>query len=456
MFDWFWRFLYQITKGLFWAIDMIMQCVNKLCGIEPINLGEEKIDFLTYLLTGEKIRFAFAGMALLGIVVVVILAIFSILRNVTNEKPNTTPSKIVVQSGKNILMFLFVPFIMISVTYFLNVFMQSIYQATTSGSTNIGSFLFVSFGQDAGLDPTETNDFLTGILDYTKNADVFNHLEISDYQFILSWIVGIVILFAIVATLTKFVERTLSILVLFILAPFSIGSSVIDEGARFKTWRDQVISKFLVAYGLIVAINIYSLMVNLVMQPGFGFFEPGSVLNYVAKVLLVLGGALALNNMSQLIGNLVSPGIGGQELSGVNMTKGASAAVSIGKGATLGIPGLAASFGKGILSEAYTQKKRELGARLLNKVGLGTPEKFKDERNLYPENKGLADADNKEKSNDMSNKIKNSGEDNNQENKDNQNDNKNDNNSNNKMKDAIEGSGNNNNNNNNNDNQGGA
>ena len=78
MFDWFWRFLYQISKGLFWAIDMIMQCVNKICGIEPINLGEEKIDFLTYLLTGHNVRFAFAAMALLGIVVVVILSIFSI------------------------------------------------------------------------------------------------------------------------------------------------------------------------------------------------------------------------------------------------------------------------------------------------------------------------------------------------------------------------------------------
>ena len=77
MFDWFWRFLYQISKGLYWAIDMVMQCVNKLCGIEPINLGEEKIDFLSYLLTGQNIKFAFASMALLGIVVVVILAVLA-------------------------------------------------------------------------------------------------------------------------------------------------------------------------------------------------------------------------------------------------------------------------------------------------------------------------------------------------------------------------------------------
>ena len=453
MFDWFWRFLYQISKGLYWAIDMVMQCVNKLCGIEPINLGEEKIDFLSYLLTGQNIKFAFASMALLGIVVVVILAIFSILRNITKDKPNTTPARIVVQSGKNILMFLFVPFIMLTVTYFLNTFMQAIYQATLSGSTSIGSFLFVSFGQDAGLDPVETNDFLTGILDYTKNNDVFSHLEISDYQFILSWIVGIVVLFAVVGTLAKFVERTLSILVLFIISPISIGTSVIDEGARFKAWRDQVISKFLVAYGLIVSINIYCLMVNLVMQPGFGFFEPGSVLNYVAKVLLVLGGALALNSTSQLIGNLVAPGIGGQDLAGADLTKGVGKAVGLGKAIAFGPAGYAARFGVGILGDAVSQQRKHLGGKLLSKLGIGPGSDKKSDKESDSKFKG-DDSKNKDKEDKMSNLLKGDGSgDKKDDNKNNQNDNKNDDNKNDKMKQAINGSGNNNNNDNNNDNK---
>lgn len=457
MFDWFWRFLYQISKGLYWAIDMVMQCVNKLCGIEPINLGEEKIDFLSYLLTGQNIRFAFASMALLGIVVVVILAIFSILRNITKDKPNLTPSKVVVQSGKNILMFLFVPFIMLTVTYFLNTFMQAVYQATLAGSTSIGSFLFVSFGQEAGLDAAETNDFLTGVLDYTKNNDVFSHLEISDYQFILSWIVGIVVLFAVVGTLAKFVERTLSILVLFIISPFSIGSSVIDEGARFKAWRDQVISKFLVAYGLIVAINIYCLMVNLVMQPGFGFFEPGSILNYVAKVLLVLGGALALNSVGQLIGNLVAPGIGGQDLASADMTKGVGKAVGLGKAIAFGPAGYAARFGIGILGDAVSQERKHLGGKLLNKLGIGPGSDKKSDKESDSKFKG-DDSKNKDKEDKMSNLLKGNGsnDDKKDENKDNHNDNKNDNNKNDKMKQAINGSGNNGNNNDNkNENKGG-
>ena len=448
MFDWFWEFLYQISKGLFWAIDMIMQCVNKVCGIDPINIGEEQTDFLSYLISGSKVKFAFAAVALIGIIVVVVLAVFSILRNITRDKPNTTPSKILVQSGKNILMFLFVPFIMLAAIYFINIFMQSIFKATSVGATSIGAFLFVIFGQGAGLDATETSDFLSGKLDYTNTADVIGHIEISDYQFILSWIVGIVVLFAIAKTLTKFVERTLSIVVLFILAPISIGSSVIDEGSRFKNWRDQVISKFLVACGLIVAINIYCLIVGLVMQPEFGFFEPGSLLNYVAKVLFILGGALSLNGVSQLIGNLVAPGVGGQELAGTDLSTGVGKAVGLGKAIAFGPAGLAAGFGKNILREAVRQEERHLGGKLLSKLGLGPDSNKKSDKGSDSKFNGKGNED-KDKDNKMANMIKGEDEGGNNQNENNKNDNNNDNNGNNQLKQAIADSGNNNNDGNN-------
>ena len=239
-------------------------------------------------------------------------------------------------------------------------------------------------------------------------------------------------------------------LVLFIIAPFSIGSSVIDDGARFKTWRDQVISKFLVAYGLLIAINIYCLMVNLVMQPGFGFFEDGSLLNYVAKVLLVLGGALALNSMSQLIGNLFAPGIGGQDLAGIDMTKGVGKAVGLGKAIAFGPAGYAARFGAGIIGDAISQERKHLGGKLLNKLGIGPGSDKKSDKESDSKFKG-DDSKNKDKEDKMSNLLKGNGsnDDKKDENKDNHNDNKNDNNNNNKMKDIIASSGNNNNNNNN-------
>ena len=59
MFDWFWHFLYQISKTLFKIIDGLVQCANYLCGITPVKVNGKEVDFLEYILTSNQIGFAF-------------------------------------------------------------------------------------------------------------------------------------------------------------------------------------------------------------------------------------------------------------------------------------------------------------------------------------------------------------------------------------------------------------
>ena len=79
MFDWLWHLLYQVTKTLFKIIDGLVKCANYLCGVEPIKVDGEEVDFLQYILTSSQIGFAFRVAALLGMVVVVVFSIIAIL-----------------------------------------------------------------------------------------------------------------------------------------------------------------------------------------------------------------------------------------------------------------------------------------------------------------------------------------------------------------------------------------
>jgi hypothetical protein len=98
---------------------------------------------------------------------------------------------------------------------------------------------------------------------------------------------------------------------LFVIAPLSISSSVLDDGARFKLWRDQVINKFLIAYGGIIALNIFMLLMSVTNR--IEFFD-NSFMNGLTKLVFVLGGALACRRGIELIGNLISQGAGSQEM----------------------------------------------------------------------------------------------------------------------------------------------
>ena len=85
MFDWFWHFLYQISKTLFKIIDGLVQCANYLCGVTPVKVDGEEVDFVEYILTSEQIGFAFRVAALLGMIVVVVFSVIAILRTLARE-----------------------------------------------------------------------------------------------------------------------------------------------------------------------------------------------------------------------------------------------------------------------------------------------------------------------------------------------------------------------------------
>lgn len=324
MFDWFWNFLYSISKSLFELIDGIMKCANILCGVDPIKIDGEETDLITYLFRNDQISFAFKASAVIGIIVLVILAIIAILRLIVHEKPDETPGTICIKALKSLLLFMFVPFIMIVLVNLCNIFMISLYKATLTGNTSIGSFLFTAFANGLENPGHDLSDFVTineagnFIADYRNTAVVREYINLNDFAFFSSWLAGIVILVNIAWALLVFVERAISLVILFILSPFSIASSVVDGGTRFKLWRDQVMIKFVVGYGTILGINIYCLVVSAIMNPSLIFFD-NAFLNYLIKILIIIGGALSMRKSMSLVGNLVSQGAGSQELREASM-----------------------------------------------------------------------------------------------------------------------------------------
>lgn len=316
MFDWFWEFLYSISKALFQLIDGLMQCANMLVGIDNMKVGDEETDLISYLFYNENVSFAFRTTCVIGIIVLVMLTIVAIVRIIVKDKAEDTPGQVCVKALKSLLLFMFVPFIMIVTVNLLNVLMKAVYEATNVGNESIGRFLFISFAPDsASTDVLQT-------IDWTSTDAVEGAFDISDYSFFMSWIAGAAIMVNIAFALLSFVDRAISIVILFIVSPFSISSSVLDGGARFKLWRDQVMIKFIMGYGTIIAINIYILVVGAIIPDSVVFFD-NSFLNNLMKILIIIGGALSMKRSMSLIGNLVSSGAGTQEIREAAMGRGA-------------------------------------------------------------------------------------------------------------------------------------
>ena len=314
LFDWIWEVFYAISKSIYAIIDNLLACANMLCGIEPIRYGGNEMDFVSFLLRNQAITYAFVGAVLIGVVLVGIFGVFAILRTISSEKVDKTPAQVLVSIAKTMLIFLFIPAAMTILIFFTNSIMRVLYQATLGGSPDgLGRFLAGAFGQGALKSGVKSDFYLDPNFDYTSTNSVESYLNLSDYDFFFSYISGIVIILAVGQALLMFVDRAISIVILFVISPISLSTSVLDDGARFKLWRDQFIVKFLTGYGCIIAINIYALIIAAITNDALVFFD-SKILNNFMKIVIIVGGGVSMNRMMALVGNLISAGAGSNEL----------------------------------------------------------------------------------------------------------------------------------------------
>jgi hypothetical protein len=343
-----------------------------LCGIEPISINGEETDFLSYLFSSDDVERAFKASALLATILLVIFSVFMILRTIAKDKAEGTPAQIAVKAFKTLVMFFLVPMVMIAFMAIGNAFVKALYEATRQNSGSLGSFMFSMFAEDGGMAADKANLFKTGELSYNNVGHVTNHMNLSDFPFFFSFIAGLIVLFGVGSAMLIFVDRVLSLVILYIAAPISISTSVLDDGARFKLWRDQFLSKFIMGYGMILAINIYAMVCGLVMGPSVQFFEGNTFLNMLMKLLIIGGGAFTMQKSMALVGNLVSSGMGSNELRDNAFSMGGLARMAQ-KGAGMAFGAATAPLRpvKSILGDAASMKSRDWGSQLLDKIGLG-------------------------------------------------------------------------------------
>jgi hypothetical protein len=280
-----------------------------------------------------------------------------------------------------------------------NAFVKALYSATIQASASPGSFLFSVFAKEGGMPAEAIEQFRTGALDYYDTDTVSKYMDISEFPFIFSWLAGAIVLFGIGSAMLIFVDRAISLVILYIASPISISTSVLDDGARFKLWRDQFLSKFIMGYGMILAINIYALICGLVMDSNFAFFKDNEFLNLIMKLLVIGGGGLTMQKSMALVGNLVSQGAGSNELRDNAFTAGRLASMAsgvAGKALAWSPVGLVGRAGASIFKDALAMKSRDLGAWALGKVGMGLSGGTSDEKGVKDPQKSSG-ADNNEK-----------------------------------------------------------
>ena len=350
--DWIFDLLYGVQKSICYIIDFIKEIFYMLAGIEPVRINGQETDLLSNFLLSDAVKKAFWSVFLIAVALLFLFVIIAIVRSeYANGENKKSKTLILGKACQSFIIFLMVPFVLITGIALSNTVVSSInksmnpyvleqgQEATIGGQMLVTSGYYAYIGDESERAEIEIK-FITGELDYNDKDVVAEYYDFRDLDFFVGIIGGLVILVMFVMSSISFIQRIFDIIMLYIVSPISVSTIPTDDGQRFKQWKEMLIGKVLGAYGIILSMNLFFIIIPQVQQ--IAFFG-NAFKNGIVKILFLIGGAFAVTKANIVIANLTGSHAGGSE------TRELIANMRTGKNITRAISTTALGVGGAIL-----------------------------------------------------------------------------------------------------------
>ena len=284
-------------------VDGLMEIFSAISGITDVTYKGEKVNIIEFLAGDSTVNTIFWCVFILAIGLTCIFTIAALIKNMINSQRNV--STIV---GKFFLALLgtmamlTVLFLIILISNSLLVLVSQIFEI--GNTTKLSSALFNACAGDwiNGYSVSEFDisrlgvkeifgDYTTGFVfpDKWKYNGMVNP---DNFLYLPSLISGVALAIALVVAVLNLAKRVYEIIFMYFVMPMSMSTLPLDDGARFKTWRETFITKIVIAYGTVFSVNIFVLLLPLITRmrideiSGFG--------NSMFLIFMIVGGAMVI------------------------------------------------------------------------------------------------------------------------------------------------------------------
>lgn len=346
--NWIFELLYSLQKTICYIIDFIREIFYTLAGIQPVNIDGKQTDLLSHFILSDTVKTTFFYIFLIATILLVVFVMIAIIRSeYANGENKKSKALILGKALQSFVIFLLVPFVLIAGISLTNVVMSAIntsmnpYALQAGGSASIGGQILITSGQNAwigeeGMRAEIERMFLTGELDYFDIGVVSQYYNLRSLDFLIGIFGSVVIMVMFVMSAVTFIQRIFDIVLLYIISPVSVSTIPVDDGNRFRIWRDMTISKVLGAYGIILSMNLFFIIIPQITA--ITFFE-NAFKNGIVKILFLIGGAFAVTKANLVIAQLTGNQAGQNETQQLfrNMQTGGNIIrATVGAGAAVG------------------------------------------------------------------------------------------------------------------------
>ena len=411
---------FLIVRSLAWVLDMLTQLFFIFAGMTPINAPKtnvetgvnEGVDIVNFFLTQD--RFVNAYLLLCGVALVLIF-VFTIAKIIKQDYFDRSGPRSKGPIFRNVALS-FIAFIcIIPVFYFIiqaaGALALVVMKAMGYSGGGIGTLVFNLSWTDEGegfrkvalnkiglnSDPYDKNmfnwadghSFYAYFWDENEgwvkevNDRAYGGVKGAMFHWWMYFFVAIALIMSLGRMILAMISRLYKLIALFIIAPAPISQIVLDDGAKFKGWKDQLIQEALKVVGCVMSFMLFILIASAVPSMDFMMFaftedaasakniidsngliselnydinmlyyeSEGSfvdtTMNSLAKCLVLMAGAGAVQDIDSVVTKHISGGSSSMDLGasgkavGAGATAAATGALAIGRKAIGGTVALA-------------------------------------------------------------------------------------------------------------------
>lgn len=295
----------QLFLWLLKLVDGLMEIFSAIAGVTDVKVNGQTVNIIEYLAGNSTVGTVFWCIFILAVGLICIFTIVGLVKNMIANNRNI--SSIV---GKFFLALLgtmamlVVVFLGIMIANSLLQLLARIFELNTSKKLSNALFNACVGNWVNGYNINKINVTSLSVSDIfgDYNSALFGIWPTSwkcngmvnpnTFMYLPSLIAGIALLIALIIATLNLAKRVYEIIYLYLCMPVSMSTLPLDDGARFKNWREQFITKIILAYGAVLSVNVFILLLPIIQSMSIP--SVGSFGNSIFRIFMIVGGAMVI------------------------------------------------------------------------------------------------------------------------------------------------------------------
>ncbi len=287
------------------VIDGIMEIFSAIAGVTDVNYQGQRVNIIEFIVGDSTVGTIFWCVFILAVGLTCIFTIVALVKNmIANNRNITTIIGKFFLALLGTLAMVVVVILGILISNAILVLVSEIFEI--GNTTKLSNSIFNACVGDwvNGYSINEINvstlsvrkifgDYNTAAFGIWPTSWKNNGMVNPDtFLYLPSMIASIGLMIAMVVAIINLAKRVYEIVLLYIVLPVSMSTIAVDDGARFKIWRETFITKIVLAYGTVFSVNIFILILPFISKmriPGVSNFA-----NSMFLIFMIIGGALVI------------------------------------------------------------------------------------------------------------------------------------------------------------------